>query len=82
MATDRDLLNLHIYTFIGVDGKVVVQIETVPPFPLAMNEQPLLRVNINDGRVFEGFKDGHAEFGPESVDCARPSAPKPRRNRY
>ena len=50
-----------------LDGKTVIQIdgpdESEGSDLMSEHGQPVLRVNLNDARLWEGYKDGHEETG-------------------
>ena len=50
--------------FPGEDGKPVVVIDTTNCRE-ANNGQPVLRVRVNDARIWEGFADGSEEYGDD-----------------
>lgn len=49
-----------------MDGKAVLQIDTEDGFPQAHNGLPILRINLNDGRCWEGLADGSEEYGEQT----------------
>ena len=48
-----------------IDGKTVVFIDT-SEIDMADNGQPVLRVRMNDARIWEGFSDGSEMYGDDA----------------
>lgn len=56
---------VSVKVFKGYDGKVVVQIDTPKDKHIAPNEVPVLRVNMNDSRLWQGYDNGSQRFGQQ-----------------
>ena len=56
---------VEVLLFTGHDGKLVIQIDTGDSKHIADNGQPVVRVNMNDARLWEGFNDGDESYGDQ-----------------